>query len=236
MTGETIIRQLNTPQDRSSIIERFNPEPIIQPIVDQLLGIKTVKTRSGSSEQLLRSRYSKPLFAEEYVRVVEGILYGYVNNVTSFTKYQPEQIRLKLENAFKAQGSSLATDGDDNYISQETWKRILAIHESGEYVLNETTKTKVFSSGWNRFNVNWSYDSPVTADMLIGVKDPDEVVGQEVTFELVAQSVRSAIHSCFNRSLEMPDKKYGMTTNLVGETTMEKNNNNTNDQNGQQWS
>lgn len=234
MANETVLRQLSTPQDRSSLIERFNPEPIIQPIVDQLLGIKTIRSRSGSAEQFIRSRYSKPLFAEEYVRVVEGILYGYVNNVTSFTKYEPEQIRLKLENAFKAQGSSLATDGDDSFISQETWKRILAIHESGEY---ETDNGKrIFRSGWNRFNVNWTYDSPVTADMLIGVKDPDEVVGQEVTFELVAQSIRSAVHSCFNRSLEMPDKRYGMTTNLVGETTIEKNNNTTGDQQAvQQW-
>lgn len=225
MPSETVIRQLGTPQDRSSLIERFNPEPIIQPIIDQLLGIKTVRVRSGSTEQFTRSRYSKPMFAEEYVRVIEGILYGYVNNVTSFTKYDPEQIRLKLENAFKAQGSSLATDGDDNFISQETWKTILAIHESGYY--EKQNGKDVFVSGWNRFNINWTYDSPVTADMLIGVKDPSEVVGQEVTFELVAQSIRSAIHSCFNRSLEMPDKRYGMTTNLVGETTIEKNNNTT---------
>jgi len=233
MAQEQVIRQISNPQDRSSLIERFNPEPIIQPIIEQMLGIKTTKSRSGSSEIVTRRRYSKPIFTEEYTRVIEGILYGYVNNVTSFTKFKSEEIRLKLMNAFMAQGFSLATDGDDNFISQQTWKRILDIHES-KYVVTEDGK-EVLKSGWNRFNVNWSYDDPVTSDMLVGVKDPDEVVGQEATFELIAQSMRASIHSCFNRSVEMPNGQYGMTTDLIKETTIEKNSNQVSNTGEQTW-
>ena len=233
MAQEQVIRQISNPQDRSSLIERFNPEPIIQPIIDQMLGIKSTKAQSGSSITVIRSRYSKPIFTEEFTRVVEGILYGYVNNVTSFTKFSAEEIRLKLMNAFMAQGFSLATDGDDNFISQQTWKRILDIHES-KYVVEENGK-EVIKSGWYRFGVNWTYDSPVTTDMLIGVKDPDEVVGQEATFELIAQSLRASIHSCFNRSVSMPDNKYGMTTDLIKETTIEKNTNAVSNNGEQTW-
>lgn len=227
MANEQIIRQYNTPQDRASLIERFDPTPIIAPIVEQLLGIRTIVNRTGTEVKVSYKRYNQPIFTEEYVRVIEGILRGSVNNVTSFSKFSKEEIRLRVINMFQTHGDSIGTMGNDHYISQETWQQVLAIHESGK--LTEEPKDGKFVSGWLRWGIDWNYNSPVTFDMITHLKDFSEQVGQEVTFSIIAQTIRTNIMGCLNRSLEMPDGYYGMTTNLIGETTVEKNSNNVNE-------
>lgn len=218
---EQVVRTLGQPQDRSSLVERFDPTPIITPIIEQMLGIRTVVSQDTTKRVFTYKRNNQPIFTEEYTRVIEGILRGAVNNVVSFSKFDKEEIRLRVINMFKTHGDSLATMGNDHFISQQTWRRILEVHESGKYV----DENKVVHSGWERFNITWDYNSPVTYDMVEDIKDFDEQVGQEVTFSIIAQTIRTNIAACLNRSLAMPDNYYGMMTNLVGETTVEQNNN-----------
>jgi hypothetical protein len=218
MANEQIIRQITAPQDRSSLIERFDPTPVIKPLIEQLLGIQMNSNKSASSTITTYKRVSRPMFSEEYVRVIEGILRGSVNNVISFSKFTPEQIRLRNINMFMTHGDSIGLEGNKHFISEETWQRVLDIHESGKNDKGE-------GSGWSRYGIEWKYDSPVTYDMVRSIKDHEELVGQEVDFAILAQNIRGLITACIHRSLEMPDGKYGMTSNLIGETTIEKNQN-----------
>lgn len=224
--GEQVIRQIGEAQDRASIIERLNPTKIIPRISEQLLGIRKEANQNASQVTVRTIRYNKPLFTEEFVRLIDHELYGYVNNVTTFTKYTTENIRLRIVNIGIDLNTLLATKGNDGYISEDTWDFVLRIHESGE----RDEKNKLISSGWQKFGINWTYDSPVTQDMIKPIKDFDENADQEVVFSNVANQCRHLIESCYRRSSEMPDKYYGMTSNLISETTMERSNYNTSEE------
>lgn len=195
----------------SSFIQELDPRKVIPLICDQLLGIQVKQEQDGNILKTTAKRYSKPIFTEEFVSQIRHTLFGYINDVTSFSLYKEEDIARRMKNLGKELVTLFAIAGNDHYISEQTWQSILIIHDAK----NDGTKEK----GWAKW-LKWDYDKPVTYEMISYVKNMDENVDQEVTFMQVSSQLRRIIESVYRRSTLMPDS-YGMMPSLINNTHSE---------------
>jgi hypothetical protein len=201
-----VSNQTGLVSDNSSFIQELDPRKLIPIICNQLLGIHEKTERDGNKEVLIIKRYSKPTFTEEFVSDIRHTLYGYINDVTSFSRYEEESISLRIKHLGKELVTLFAIKGNDHFISEQTWQLILKINDSKE--------------SWKEFKIGWEYDKPVTYEMISYVKDFDENVDQEVTFMQVSSQLRRIIDSVYRRSVVMPDN-YGMMPSLINNTHSE---------------
>lgn len=204
----------NNIYDRNSIIERLDPSKQIPLIIEHLLGIRAVRKQSGAESSVSYIRYNKPTFTEEYIRVLEHQLSGYVNAIFTFSRFEPNEVKTRIRNIGLDINRSFAIKGNDNYISDASWSRILKIHDKKE--------NKDSASGWIKHNINWSYDKPVTMEMLVYVKDFDETCDQDVIFSQISHQIRRMIEASYRRSLGLTDE-LGMMTSVLAGTTQERN-------------
>lgn len=200
---------------QKSLINELDPRKEIPRICEELLGIFTnIDTETGKRVITVK-RSSRPLFAEEFVSLVKHTLFGYVNNVNSFTKYDDNAISFRMKNIRREIHLLFATHGNDYYISEKTWQQILKIHDSGDNIQNNEKTQKI--SGWVKFGIDWKYDNPVTNEMVSYVKDYQENNDQEIIFTMTTGMIGRLIDSNFRRSMIMPDN-YGMMASLLNNT------------------
>jgi hypothetical protein len=190
-------------EEQRSFIDKLDPRKVIPHLGEQLLGIETKTEKDSSKVNYIVKRYSKPTFTEEFVSMLKNILYGYINDVTSFSLYDDEKITMRVKNIGLELNTFFAIQGNDHYISDDTWEKVLRINDSAEK--------------WTKFNINWDYNKPVTSEMIQYVKNYEENVDQEVVLMQVASGVRRLIESCFRRSTTMPDS-YGMMASILNQT------------------
>lgn len=198
--------------DRNSIIERLDPAKQIPIIIEHLLGIRAVSKRSGADNTVSYIRYNKPTFTEEYIRVLEHQLSGYVNAIFTFSRFEVNEVRMRIRNIGLDINRSFAIKGNDNYVSDQSWASIMKIHDKKENNL----------SGWVKHGIKWEYNQPVTMEMLIYVKDFDETCDQDVIFTQVGHQIRRMIEASYRRSLGLTDE-LGMMTSVLAGTTQERN-------------
>lgn len=206
--------------DRNSIIERLDASKNIPIIVEHLLGIRIVNSRSGAKVETNTVRFNQPTFTEEFVRMVEHQLNGYVNSIFTFSRFEPEAIQMRIRNIGKSITRLFALTGNDHFISENSWKRIMAIHDK-KWI---DPKDKTEKSGWctPSININWDYNKPVTMEMLSLVKDFDEDCDQDIIFEQISHQMRRMIDASYRRSSSLSDE-LGMMTSVLAGTTQERN-------------
>lgn len=217
--------QLNMTEQNKSVVTELDPNKEINRMCEHLLGITTVNERDNTNgmQVTVTKRLSRPFFTEEYVNHLRYILFSYLNNVNAFTRFEDKSIDIMCNNISRAITDSLATDGDKDFISHDTWMRILAIHDSGDKQTGNVKTQKV--SGWLLQGVDWNYNKPVTKEMVDYCKILDEESDQIIIFELVRGATVRLIKSVYNRSLQMPDN-FGMSwSGLQGMRSESMNNN-----------
>lgn len=206
--------------DRNSIIERLDASKNIPVIVEHLLGIRIVNSRSGAKVETTTIRFNQPTFTEEFVRMVEHQLNGYVNSLFTFTKFDPEAIQMRIRNIGLSITRLFALTGNDHFISESSWKKIMKVHD------NKWTDpvSKVELSGWSNPNIkiSWDYNKPVTMEMLSLIKDFDEDCDQDVIFEQISHHMRRMIDASYRRSSSLSDE-LGMAFSVLAGTTQERN-------------
>lgn len=197
---------------QKSIIEELDPRKDIHKITEQLLGIFVITEQDSGKVKVTQKRLNRPLFSEEFVSHVKFTLFSYMNNTNAFSKYDPDAIKIRMLNISAEIVELFATHGNDEYISQKTWLKILKIHDSTDGI--EGNSKQQVKSGWEQFGIKWTYDSPVTSEMVSYVKEFDEEEDQAVIFMNATRSICRTVESVFRRSLEMPDS-YGMFTSAL---------------------
>lgn len=208
--------------DRMSMIDRLDPSTKIPLIIEQLLGIRRVHLQSGSATTIKNIRYNKPTFTEEFIRQLEHSLYGYVNTMFNFSKFDEKQINMRILHIGENLNRLFGTHGNDNFISDKTWAVIMKIHDKK---VKETIDGKeILVSGWHKLGIKWEYNEPVTMEMLEnGVKDFDEICDQDVIMGQINGQIRRMIETSYKRSSTLSDE-LGMMTSVLKNTSNETNN------------
>lgn len=181
----------------------------IQDILYSILGLQiNEEFRNGRIVRVI-SRQNKPLFTDEYARNICGDLRGFLNFTVQVSRFDDIEIIKKVRYYLIRLATSFATHGDDAYISDASWHKILDIHT------NETNAAGVHN-GWEKFGIMWSYNDPCTSEMLNYVKDVNEEADQAVEFDRLLSVFSSIIHASFNKSFSPNPQTAGM---LLGSMT-----------------
>lgn len=203
------------PEDRSSLLDSINPEADIDKIMTNLLGIKVMPKIEKGQKIYFSRRVSKPEFSEEYIRDLTSDLARFLNFTVQVSRFEQKKINKKVGSYLLALGQDFATHGDDNYVSDDTWQKILDIHDQ-KFIVNNEEK-----SGWVQFGINWSYNQPVTFDMIRLVKDFDEEKDQSVKFSKHIATFGTIIEASLNKSFSKDFAENGMIARLLGEVRTE---------------
>jgi len=192
----------NNANDALTILESLNPGKEIHSICLSYLGLDVRTTRDGTKVSDVIKRYSRPSFTEEWVLTqLRTDLLQLVSYTVQFSVHKPERILQRIGEWKLTFLTNLATHGDDNYISNRSWQKILDIHESAP-------DPKV-ESGWAKFGINWKYDAAVTYDMLQLVKDRDEDADQTVNFNSMMEAIGTFVEASMNKSVKVQES-FGM--------------------------
>lgn len=202
-------------ENRSSILDSISPQGDIDKILSNLLGLKTVPRNEKGKTIYISVRASKPEFTEEYVRDLASDLSQFLNFTVQVSRFEQRKINQKVGHYLLSLTQDLATHGDDNYISDDTWHKILAVHE--QYIVIDGEQR----SGWYRFGINWTYNSPVTFDMIKLVKDFDEEKDQGVKFSKHISTFGTLIEASLSKSFSSQFSDNGMIARLLGEVRTE---------------
>lgn len=207
-----------SPPDKGSILEYINSSSDIVNIVNDMLGLNIYYMNEKGQVRTVVTRVSKPLFTREYVMQLAQDLHIFLNFTVQVSKFDQAKINMKMKNYLLALLKHLNTHGDDNYISNDTWQKILAIHQD-YYILDDKNRTKL--SGWQRFGFNWDINKPVDFGMMYFVKDFTEEVDQVIDFSKVIATFSAIIEASFNKSYSSANNDFGMLLRTLGEMRTE---------------
>ena len=219
------ISQSYNPPDGASILEIVNPEKEVQSLMLSFLGL-SLRTKTQNNKKITYySRDNKPTFTDEYVRNLMKDVKQFVNFTTQISRYDDERIKKHVGQYLLALKSSLCTQGDDHFISDRTWSRVLEVYNS-VYEVEETDEkgnTSVATyNGWKQFGIDWDYDEPVRFEMLqFGIKNFEEEVDQVFDFKRVIRALAPFIEGSLNKSFAGKHDAMGMFISTLGEMRTE---------------
>jgi hypothetical protein len=215
MEGEERTTQYMPPSDKSSILELVNPQNDVINVINALLGLHIQITKDGNTHSATTTRISKPIFTKEYSMGLLGDLNTFLNYTIQVSKFDTSKINLKMKHYLLALKKELATHGDDNYISNDTWQKILDIHKDFSIINGKKV------SGWHKFGIYWDYDKPVEYTMVYYTKDFKEEVDQVIIYEKLLSTFSSIIEASFNKSSTNVQHGIGMFLGVLGEMRTE---------------
>jgi hypothetical protein len=219
MESEERVNQYIPNQDKGSILEYINPQSDVVNIINNMLGLHVVYSKEKNKEggiKILTTRISKPEFTKEYVMGLAKDLNVFLNFTIQVSKFGEEKVNTKMRNYMLALAKDLCTDADDNFISNNSWQKILNIHHDGM-----TDKNGQFHSGWERFGIIWKINDPVDYQMLQLVKDFQEEVDQVIKYEKISATLSAIIEASFNKSSSVRSQEVGMLLLALGEMRSE---------------
>lgn len=210
--------QYTEPQDAGSMLQHLNPKEEIEDILLSLLGLQKVNTKRHGIPIVFVERVTKPLFTDDYCRRLANDLRSLLNTTIQVSRFDDTDIKRKVKNYLKRLLASLCTDGDDGYISIDTWRKIVDIHENQtkEEIDPKTNEKIDVYCGWEEFGIKWEYDLPVNEEMVSLVKDYDEEKDQAIEFDKILSKFSGLIHASFNKSFSHSPQAAGM---LLGSMT-----------------
>jgi small nuclear ribonucleoprotein (snRNP)-like protein len=186
--------------DKGTILSYVNPKDDIIALQQDLLGIEVTQYKDGGVLKSTVRRINKPVFTDEAVKELTRHLKSSLNFTVQVTRFDDEQIKNQMKSFLKSTNLWLNTIGYDHYISDAVWDKIVEIHES-------TIEDK--TSGWNKFGINWKYNSPVTFDMLkrIELKQIETENDQTVVFGNILAELKLLALASLNKSIAMDSKQ-----------------------------
>jgi hypothetical protein len=219
MYSDQTTTSFNGIADKNSILESINPFNDIETIQNQLLGLRKVTQKDGGSVKTYYRRIAKPLFTDQYVYSLVEDLSLLLNFTVQVSIFKEQQINKKVANYLLSLNHNLGTHGDDAYISDDSWDKIMEIHQQ-KYTVEINGVPKLVS-GWFKFDITWDYDKPVTSDMLKKVKDEKEEVDQNTIFEKIRATYSTIIHASLNKSYSGDADTMGMLIASMAEMRKE---------------
>lgn len=196
------------PADAGSMLELLNPKQDIEDILFSMLGLQKVQSRKNGMPVVYVERVNKPIFTDQYCRSLVNDLLSFLNTTVQVSRFDDVDIKRKVGTYLKKLVTSLCTHGDDAYISGNTWKKIVDIHEN----ISEPSK----QSGWDDLGIKWEYDMPVNEEMVSLVKDYEEEQDQGIEFDRIVSKFSGMVHASFNKSFSPSPQASGM---LLGSMT-----------------
>lgn len=199
--GSNILREINSSQDISNFLYR-------------LLGLYYQEDRDGGRVIRTIVRNNKPLFTDEFVYELGTILQLNLNYTIQFSTFDGKGIEQAVGRVIEALNELFHLQGDDNYVSNLTWQKIVEIHEK---------KKPNQSSGWEDLGIKWKYDSPVTYEMInrSNIRDNSEENDQTVQFATLIFSLRNIIKASLRKSFSDQRDILGMLPKAIGEIRTE---------------
>ena len=207
------------PPDGASILQILNPDKEIEQLMYSFLGLQKMKTKTSSFVE----RINKPTFTDEYIRDLIKDVRQFVNFTTQVSRYEDKRIKQHVGKYLLSLKSSLATQGDDHFISDETWEKIMEVHNASWEDDNDKDKDgkAKLKSGWAKFGIDWDYNKPVRFEMLKGLKNFEEEVDQTVNFIRLIQALAPFLEGSLNKSFSGSHDAMGMMLSSLGEMRRE---------------
>lgn len=195
--------------DKTGILDSIDSSRIIYEIQLKFLGLERVTKSDGTSTSTKTKRNNKPIFTEEYTREFITNFLAVLNYTVQASRFDKEQINDKMYRLMSSMRSSLATKGEDHYISDKLWDRILEIQEA---------------NGWELIGIDWKYDQPVSSRIVSYLKKLPEFrcerVNQTSVFESITSYADPLIHASINKSWATKEH-IGMLLQMLTDTHRE---------------
>jgi hypothetical protein len=213
--------QTYAPPDGASILEALNPARELHGLMLTFLGLTSETHRQNGKAVTTLTRNNKPTFTDEFVRNLIKDIQQFVNLTTQVSRFEDKRIKQHVGQYLLALKSSLATQGDDHFISDDTWRQILEIYHAKFQTKNEKGELEAVN-GWKRFGISWDYDRPVRYEMLLyGVKDVKEEVDQSFDFKRLIRALAPFLEASLNKSFSGNMDSTGMLLRSLGEMRTE---------------
>lgn len=209
---ETSTARSMSPDVAQSLFSVLETKDTVSELLQYMLGIEILSSKDGNKAIVTAKRTNAPIFTEEYTRWLIQDIRSFSNNITTYTHFENDEIKIKIDSYLESLHLDMAVHGDDHFISQNSWDKILEIHDMG---ITIDPKSNIKNSGWIIYNIDWSYNKPVTADMLNFIKDYDEEVDQGTKFERIFNVISTMCHAALNKSLNH------LTVSAIGENYKE---------------
>lgn len=209
--------QTFNPPDGAGILEITNPSKEVDRLMLTFLGLGFSQSKKDGKKVVRIFRNNKPTFTDEFVRNLIKDILQFVNYTTQVSRSTDKRIKRHVGNYLVALSRSLAAQGDDNYISDNTWSKILEIHHA-----KFEDEDGNMQNGWLRFGVEWDYDQPVRFEMLkYNVKDFTEEVDQAMDFKRIIRSLAPFLEASLSKSFSGENDAMGMTVSALGQIRSE---------------
>jgi hypothetical protein len=196
-----------SPINKAEILDQINSEREVIRMINNFLGIAIVEAESNGMRKMVNRRICRPTFTYEFTHQLKGLIDGFLNFAIQVSRWEAVTINTHLNRVGNHLTLFLATSGDDNYISEESWNKIIEIQRS--------------EGGWRKFNITWDYDNPVTYPMLTLVRELDEEADQDIFFSLVVKEVLALIQGSMNKGFAMTHDSMGQLPKLMSEIKQE---------------
>jgi hypothetical protein len=205
------------PADAASMLQFLNPKEEIEDILLSMLGLQKKTGKKNGYSYTYVERVTKPVFTDEYSRNLVSDLRSFLNYTVQVSRFDDSDIKRKVGSYLKKLVSSLCTHGDDAYISNQTWQKIVDIHENQIRTKTTAEGDEIEEHcGWLDFGIVWEYDKPVNEEMVMLVKDYDEEKDQAIEFDRIVSKFSGIVHASFNKSFSPSANAAGM---LLGSMT-----------------
>lgn len=208
MNQETYEQQTSQYQgliEKDALLNLINPRADITSIQNDLLGLEVIQEKDGGEIRTRTQRINKPVFTDEAVKELMRHIRSSLNFTVQVTRFEKEQINDQMRSFLKSTNAWLNTLGTDHYISDHVWDSILAIHEDKVSITDDVTGKDMLVSGWYKHGVNWSYNKPVTFDMLkrVPAKHEETEADQTVVFDNILTELKLIGLASLNKSVAL---------------------------------
>jgi len=178
-----------------NVLELIESNPTITDLYYRMSGY----AKSAHKGNTIVVRQRPPRFTDEFTEETVMVLRSFSNPVTAQTDWGVDDIKLHLRDMGHSLIEFFATKGDDNYISEYSWAKIIDKHRTGKTV--EQGKNQIYVSGWYKdLNYNWDRHKPVSIQMLQSVKDRDEDADQFIVMREIFWQIYPFLDASLRRS------------------------------------
>lgn len=198
---------MGSPSDKNGILEQIEPQKDVQRLVYSMLGLTPHKEFINGIEKMAYSRISKPLFTYEYVMQIKSLLDGFLSYSVQVSRWEDKRIKRHAKEFALSMVRNLAIQGDDNYISEKTWKKILDVHSTKD--------------GWDKFGIKWDFDKSVNHSMLQLVRDANEEAEQAIVFVPIVREIIVLVEGSLGKGYASYFNQLGMMPTMLGEMRTE---------------
>ena len=190
--------------EKETLLNLIDPRADLQRIQNDLLGLEVVYQKDGGETKTKTVRINKPVFTDEAVKELMRHIRSSLNFTVQVTRFEREQINDQMQSFLKSTNAWLNTLGTDHYISDSVWDEILAIHEDKTLYYDDGTQEDL-GSGWEKHGVKWSYNKPVTYDMLnrTPAKQLETEADQTIVFEHILSEMKVIGLASLNKSVAL---------------------------------